>query len=193
MAADRWVGVLALQGDFAMHVHAFEALGQHTREVRTALDLAGLSHLVIPGGESTTMTKLLTPDLRDPLVEFCRSHPVWGTCAGMIMLSNASNDPRIRPLRLMDTEVDRNGYGRQVFSFEAPLRVAMDLGGEAEPMRGIFIRAPRLIRCGAAVKPLAWFENDIVCAREGHWLCTAFHPELTDDRRIQNYFLNIMP
>ncbi|RPH93254.1 pyridoxal 5'-phosphate synthase glutaminase subunit PdxT [candidate division KSB1 bacterium] len=183
------VGVLALQGDFERHARAFEILNRSVREVRRAEDLDGLSALVIPGGESTTMTLLLTPKLRDAVVEFCRNHPTWGTCAGMIMLSKDSRDPRVKPLGFMDIEVERNGYGRQVHSFEADLRVAEEIGESHKPLRGIFIRAPRLTGFSPDVQPLVWHGEDIVCARQNHFLVSAFHPELMDDLRLQKYFL----
>lgn len=190
-ANHRTVGILALQGDFEMHIRAFERLGVRAGEIRTAQELDGLWGLVIPGGESTTMTLLLDAGLRDPLTAFCRTHPVWGTCAGMIMLSKSSNDPRVRPLGLMDIDVNRNGFGRQVHSFEADLRVSDEIGDAGKPLRGIFIRAPRLNRIESGVKPLIWLGDEVVAVRQGRYLASSFHPELTGDLRLQQYFLTM--
>jgi 5'-phosphate synthase pdxT subunit len=187
------VGVLALQGDFEKHLRAFAALHVPAREVRTASDLDGLARLVIPGGESTTMTLLLVPELRAAIVNFCRLHPVWGTCAGMIMLAKDSADPRVKPLGLMNLDLERNGYGRQVHSFEADLRVEPEVGEADRPLRGVFIRAPRLKSLFAGVRPLVWLGNDAVAVRQGHFLASAFHPELTADLRLQRYFLAMSP
>ena len=186
------IGVLALQGDFEKHVRAFEAAGAEAREVRTAQDLEGLSGLIIPGGESTTLTKLLLADLRDSLLNFCRAHPVWGTCAGMIMLSKDSSDPRVKPLGFMDVEIIRNGYGRQVHSFEAELRVSDEVEHPESPLLGVFIRAPRITKIGENARPLAWLGNDPVCVVQGHFMASAFHPELTDDLRLHKYFLSLV-
>jgi 5'-phosphate synthase pdxT subunit len=187
------VGVLALQGDFGKHLQAFAALRVAVREVRTAHDLEGLWGLVIPGGESTTMTLLLVPELRDVVMDFCRAHPVWGTCAGMIMLAQPSPDPRVKPFGLMDMELERNGYGRQVHSFEADLRVSGEIGEPEKPLRGIFIRAPRVRSLGAGARALVWLRDDVVVVRQGHFLASAFHPELTADLRLQRYFLAMSP
>jgi pyridoxal 5'-phosphate synthase pdxT subunit len=193
MNCDLLVGILALQGDFEMHHRAFSALHIGTREVRTVEDLNGLWGLVIPGGESTTMTKLLTPEFRNALMEFCRAHPVWGTCAGLIMLMKHSADSRVKPLGFLDVEVERNGYGRQVHSFEADLRVSPELGDENSPLHGIFIRAPRITKIGEKVQILIEYGSDPVGVREGHFLATVFHPELTSDLRLQRYFLTMKP
>jgi 5'-phosphate synthase pdxT subunit len=188
-AAAVMVGVLALQGDFEKHLRAFAALAAQARQVRTALDLDGLGRLVIPGGESTTMTLLLVPELREQVMNFCRTHPVWGTCAGMIMLAKVSCDPRVQPLGFIDMELERNGYGRQVHSFEADLRVEAEIGEPSRPLRGVFIRAPRVKSLGEGVRPLIWLGDDPVAVRQGHFLASAFHPELTNDLRLQKYFL----
>jgi pyridoxal 5'-phosphate synthase pdxT subunit len=185
------VGVLALQGDFSMHLRAFAALNVATREVRTPADLEGLWGLVVPGGESTTMTKLLFPEFRAALEKFCATHPVWGTCAGMIMLSKMDSDPRVKPLGLLSLDVERNGFGRQVHSFEADLRVAPEIGEEQKPLHGIFIRAPRITKLGDQVKPLVFLNDEPVCVRQKHWLASSFHPELTHDLRLHNYFLGM--
>ncbi|MDD5087771.1 MAG: pyridoxal 5'-phosphate synthase glutaminase subunit PdxT [bacterium] len=185
------VGVLALQGDYARHRAALVAAGADSRDVRTAEDLKDVSALIIPGGESTTMTLLLDAGLREPLGEFCRAHPVWGTCAGMILLAKSSGDSRIRPLELMDVAVNRNGFGRQVHSFEAELRVSEELGERERSLHGVFIRAPRITKLGEAVRVLAWLGDEPVCVRQGTVLASSFHPELTDDARLHRYFLSM--
>lgn len=191
-AAGIVIGILALQGDFEMHRRAFSAIGIPAREVRIAEDLSGLSGLIVPGGESTTMTLLLEAGLRAPILDFCRNHPVWGTCAGMIMLAKESRDPRVKPLGLMDITVDRNGFGRQVHSFEADLRVADEVGAAETPLHGVFIRAPRIISFEKTVQPLIWLNDEPVAVRQGNYLASSFHPELTRDDRLQRYFAAMM-
>jgi pyridoxal 5'-phosphate synthase pdxT subunit len=187
----RRIGVLALQGDFDKHVRAFRSLGTEACEVRTAGDLDGLSGLIMPGGESTTLTKLLLPEFREPLAGFCATHPVWGTCAGMIMLSKDASDPRVKPFGFLDLEILRNGYGRQVHSFEAEIELSPAIEQSESPLHGIFIRAPRIVKMGLDVEPLAWLDDDVVCVRQGHFMASSFHPELTDDLRLQRYFLTM--
>jgi 5'-phosphate synthase pdxT subunit len=188
----RRIGVLALQGDFDKHVRAFQAAGADAREVRTAEELADVQGLIIPGGESTTLTKLLLPELRESLMEFCRTHPVWGTCAGMIMLSKDASDPRVKTFGFMDLEIVRNGYGRQVHSFETELRLEPELEHAETPLHGVFIRAPRITRMGGNVRPLAWLGDDPVAVRQGSFMASSFHPELTGDLRLQRYFLSLI-
>jgi len=176
------VGVLALQGDFAAHRAMLEALGAEVREVRVPADLHGLRGLVIPGGESTTMTlglerEGLVEPLRD-LIE--RGTPVLGTCAGLIMLDRAH-------LGVMDIEARRNAFGRQPHSFEADLPVAGIPGG---PLRAMFIRAPRIEAHGPGVEILAEVDGHAVAAREGTRLVVAFHPELTGENRVHAAFLD---
>ena len=169
-----------------------ERLGAGVSEVRLGKDLAGLDGLVIPGGESTTIVQLLDIfDMRNTLVGLVREGmPVWGTCAGMIVLADRLTDHRPEPLRLMDIEVSRNAFGSQVHSFEADLEV--DGIGEA-PFRGVFIRAPVVNAVGQGVKVLARLSDGRpVAVREKDMLATAFHPELTGDSRVHNLFLNIV-
>jgi len=135
------------------------------------------------------MTKLMSPELRMAVLEFVRSRPVWGTCAGMIMLAKDASDPRVVPLSLMDIDVDRNGFGRQVHSFEASLRVSPELGDQEKRLHGVFIRAPRLRGFAADVRPLVWMDEEPVCVRQKNCLASSFHPELTDDDRVHRYFL----
>lgn len=186
------VGVLAIQGDFLEHRLMIEGLGVDVPEVRLSKDLAGLDGLVIPGGESTTIVQLLDIfDMRNTVVGLVREGmPVWGTCAGMIVLADRLADHRPEPLHLMDIEVSRNAFGSQVDSFEADLEVE-GIGGA--PFRGVFIRAPAVTTVGQGVKVLARLgDGRPVAVREADMLATAFHPELTGDSRVHELFLNIV-
>lgn len=183
------VGVLALQGDFPMHVKRLTELGCDVREVRTAQDLEELDALIWPGGESTTMTRVMTDELRAALLEFCSSKPVWGTCAGMIMLAKTHPDPRVKTLELADVLVNRNGWGRQVHSFEAELTLSDSLRTET-PFQGVFIRAPRVEMVGEKARVLAWYQDEPVALAQGRILLTTFHPELTHDDRFHRLFLS---
>lgn len=190
--ADVRIGVLALQGDFAEHLIALQALGVDAIEVRTLEQLRGVNGLIIPGGESTTIARLLIAfNLLEPLRELiAKGLPVWGTCAGAILLAKHVPNLDRPPLAVMDITVERNAFGRQVDSFEADLDVA---GIEGEPLRAIFIRAPIIRRAGRGVQVLASLEDGtIVAAREGRLLATSFHPELTDDRRMHGLFLQMV-
>ena len=175
------IGVLALQGGFEAHARALEQLGARTRIVRVPEDLDGLDGLVMPGGESTTMTLGIEREaLAEPLREFVRAgHPTLGTCAGLIMLDRAH-------LGLMDIEARRNAFGRQVRSFEEDV-VVRGLG--EEPVRAVFIRAPWIEYAGPGVEVLAEVDGHPVVARERNMLVAAFHPELTDDLRLHALFL----
>jgi len=189
------IGVLALQGAFIEHIKMLEALGAEAVEVRLPEDLAGLDGLIIPGGESTTIGKLATEfGLMVPLQAFARTRPVWGTCAGMIFM--AKDIGRAQPLLgVMDIEVERNAFGRQVDSFEADLEVPALNGASEKPFPAVFIRAPRLLDADeeAGVEVLARLpDGTAVAARQGQWLVTAFHPELSDDLRFHRYFLEMV-
>jgi 5'-phosphate synthase pdxT subunit len=193
------IGVLALQGAFREHIRMLKSLGVQASEVRKPEELAGLDGLIIPGGESTTIGKLATEHgLLQPIREMARGEvPVWGTCAGMILL--ARDIGRDQPLvGVMDIVVARNAFGRQVDSFETDLvvpaldTVATDNGQRGVPFRAIFIRAPLIERVGPGVETLARLEDGtIVAARQGNLLVTAFHPELTGDTRFHRYFLEM--
>lgn len=183
------VGVLALQGDFPMHEKRLHELGCEVRQVRVPSDLEGLEALVWPGGESTTMTRVMSDELRAELKKFCIIHPVWGTCAGMIMLSHTDPDPRVKTLEIADVYVNRNGWGRQVHSFEGELRLMPELE-EKKPCIGMFIRAPRITKIGKDVRELAWFNEEPVAVAHGNILLTTFHPELTGDDRFHRLFLS---
>jgi len=186
------IGVLALQGAFIEHRKALERLGVDTREVRLPEHLEGLSGLIIPGGESTTIGKLaVTYGLIGPIRERAAAGwPVWGTCAGMILLARDIGGLAQPLIGLMDVVIRRNAFGRQVDSFETWLDVP-ELGEDA-PFRAVFIRAPVIERVGPEVRVLARLSDGaIVAARQGNLLATAFHPELTDDLRFHRYFLRM--
>ena len=180
MAARPRIGVLALQGAFREHARALRAAGADAVEVRLPGQLHGLDGLVIPGGESTTMTRLAGLYALDDAIRAFEG-PVFGTCAGMILVDRAH-------LGLADLEVERTGYGRQVASFEADL----DVAGEDEPFRGVFIRAPRVRDVGPGVDVLAELDGEPVLLRDGRVLAASFHPELTDDPRIHRRFLELV-
>ncbi|HEY5661728.1 MAG TPA: pyridoxal 5'-phosphate synthase glutaminase subunit PdxT [Gaiellaceae bacterium] len=172
------VGVLAVQGNFREHAAMLRRLGADVVEVRKPDQLDGLDGLVVPGGESTTFMRLMRIyGLDEALRAFAA--PVFGTCAGMIVLDR-------QHLGLVDLEVDRNAYGRQVASFEADLRLA----GDDEPLRGVFIRAPRVRDYGGDVEVLAEHDGEPVLLREGRFLVASFHPELTEDARVHELFLD---
>jgi 5'-phosphate synthase pdxT subunit len=188
------IGVLALQGDFAEHAVMLRRIGVETIEVRLPKHLEGLDGLIIPGGESTTIGKLATAyNLIEPLRRFGQQKAIWGTCAGAIFLSR--NVHRQQPLLgLMDIEIERNAFGRQVDSFEADLDVPVlrDINPEAGPYHAVFIRAPLIEAVHADAQVLAKLpDGRIVAARQGHWLATSFHPELTLDDRFHRYFLTL--
>lgn len=185
------IGVLALQGDFREHRLVLERLGARTREVRRVSDLAGLDGLVIPGGESTTIGKLMdTYGLADPIRAFAAAGgAVYGTCAGLITVARETVEGMPPTLGLMDIVARRNAFGRQVRSFEADLTVA-GIGGA--PVRAVFIRAPWVESAGPAVDVLATYRGHIVAARQDAILVTAFHPELTDDARLHELFISMI-
>jgi pyridoxal 5'-phosphate synthase pdxT subunit len=191
--ADRLtIGVLALQGAFREHVRMMGGLGAATREVRTARELDGLDGLIIPGGESTTMGLLMEKDgMSEPLREFVGQHPVFGTCAGLIMLAVETSDGEQPLLRVMDVTVRRNAFGRQTRSFEAPVELSLT-PGVSETIHGIFIRAPWVEQVGPGVEVIARCNGRIVGVRQDHMIGVAFHPELGDDTRLHDYFLEVV-
>jgi 5'-phosphate synthase pdxT subunit len=188
------VGVLALQGAFQRHIAALERCGATATEVRTPAQLDGIDGLVIPGGESTTMIKLLVGfDLAEPMGKLLADGlPALGTCAGMILLAASVSDghPDQLCFGAIDLAVRRNGYGRQINSFEADLDVA-ELG--PPPMRAVFIRAPVVERAGEGVEVLAVVDDQPVLCRQGPVVVSSFHPELTDDDRLHRLFLESLP
>ena len=174
------VGVLAVQGNFREHVSMLRELGAEVVEVRLPEQLDRLDGLVIPGGESMAITRLMRLyGLEEAIRSF--AEPVFGTCAGMILLDRAH-------LGLVDVDVERNGYGRQLASFEADL----ELGDGGEPLRGVFIRAPRVADTGPDVEVLAELDGEPVLLRDGRILVASFHPELTDDTRVHERFLELV-
>jgi 5'-phosphate synthase pdxT subunit len=174
------IGVLAVQGNFREHEAVLRRLGAEPVEVRRPEQLDGLDGLVIPGGESTAIMRLVRLyGLEDAIRQFAR--PVLGTCAGMILLDR-------NHLGVLDLEVERNAYGRQVASFEADL----ELAGEEQPLRGVFIRAPRVATAGPEVEVLAELDGEPVLLRDGRVLVASFHPELTDDTRVHERFLDLV-
>jgi pyridoxal 5'-phosphate synthase pdxT subunit len=180
MAESLKIGVLAVQGNFREHAAVLRRLGADPVEVRKPEQLEGLDGLVIPGGESTAITRLMQLyGLEEAIRRF--AGPVFGTCAGMILLDREH-------LGLVDVSLARNAYGRQVASFEADL----ELGDDAKPLRGVFIRAPRVVEAGPGVEVLAELEGEPVLLREGRFLVASFHPELTDDTRVHELFLDLV-
>jgi len=174
------IGVLAVQGNFREHAAMLRELGAEVVEVRLPEQLSGLDGLVIPGGESTAIMRLMRLyGLEEALRSFAA--PVFGTCAGMILLDRDH-------LGLVDVEVERNGYGRQVASFEADL----DIAGDPHPLRGVFIRAPRVTDAGPEVEVLASHDGSPVLLRQGRFLVGSFHPELTGDTRVHERFLELV-
>jgi len=190
------VGVLALQGDFEEHLAFIRRLGAEGVDVRLPSHLDDIEALIIAGCESTTIGKLAHAfDLLDPLRVFGQTRPIWGTCAGAIFLSkNTLEDQHL--LGLMDITVERNAFGRQADSFEADIHVAA-LDDAKTPFPAIFIRAPLIARVGPNVDIVAHLPNNkdngiIIAAKQGHFLATSFHPELTGDDRFHRYFLSLM-
>ncbi len=186
------IGVLALQGDFAEHIAILQRIGAQAVEVRLPAHLDGLDGLIIPGGESTTIGKLAIDfGLMEPLRAFGREHALWGTCAGAIFLSKDAR--RQQPLLgLMDITVERNAFGRQVDSFEIDLDIPAlrQVDPRPHPYHAIFIRAPLIESVSGDAEALASLpDGRIVAARQGRWLATSFHPELTGDDRFHRYFL----
>ena len=184
------IGVLALQGAFREHIVSLEALGVSALAVRLPEQLDGCDGLIIPGGESTAIGKLMaTYGFYEAITaRHAERMAIWGTCAGAILIARTILDalPDQRSLALMDMEIRRNAYGRQVDSFEAPLHVA----GLEEPYAGVFIRAPWIERVGENVEVLARHDGHIVAARQGDLMATSFHPELTGDPRMHRLFVD---
>jgi 5'-phosphate synthase pdxT subunit len=182
------VGVLAVQGDVVEHLRALARSGAHAIEVKTAADLERVEALVVPGGESTTVIRLLDRfDLTAPIVARVKAGmPYWGTCMGMILAAREVEGIDQKTLGILDVSVRRNAFGRQIASAEVPLAIPV-LGAKAFP--GVFIRAPWIERHGSAVEVLAETAGHGVFVREGNVMGTSFHPELTNDRRVHEYFL----
>lgn len=182
------IGILSLQGAFIEHEAAVRKCGANPRQIRTASELDEIDGLIIPGGESTTIGKLMQAyKLEDKIKNrYAEGMPIWGTCAGMILLAKEIADIEQVQLSLMDIRVKRNGFGRQIDSFETELEVE-GIGRS----RGVFIRAPYVEKVWGEAKVMAYRQEKIVMVREGKLLATAFHPELTEDLSIHHYFLEM--
>jgi len=181
---------LALQGDFQRHNYQLDLLGVKATEVRLPADLQQLDALIVPGGESSTINTLIDRfSLREPLLAFGRSQPIWGTCAGMVMLAKnvEDNQAGIKTLDLLDIDVIRVGYGRQVFSFEES--ITADLGDGPVALTATFIRAPKVTRTGPAVQCLAAYRDSPALVSQGNILASSFHTELDDNTTLLEYFL----
>jgi pyridoxal 5'-phosphate synthase pdxT subunit len=187
------VGILALQGDFEAHAKAIERAGAEPVLVRTAEELKTIDGLVIPGGESTTMLKLINfMDLNEPLRRFANEKPIFGTCAGAILLAKEVSNPAQESFGAIDLTVERNAYGRQIDSQVAKIHPGADFeqrAGEGD-MEAVFIRAPIIRRTGPDVRVLAQYRGDPVLVEQGRHLVATFHPELTQDSRVHKLFLN---
>lgn len=181
------VGVLGLQGAVREHIRSIEDSGAHAVVVKKITQLDEIDGLILPGGESTTMRRLIDQyGFLEPLRQFGQSgKPIFGTCAGLILLAKEITNQSTVHLGLMDMTVTRNAFGRQKDSFEA----ALTIEGVADDFNAVFIRAPYIERVGEGVKILATYDEAIVAAEEGPFLCTAFHPELTADHRLAHYFV----
>ena len=186
------IGVLALQGDFALHRQALARIEVESAEVRKPVALDAVDGLIIPGGESTTLLKLMDAWEFVPALEkfHAAGKPMFGTCAGLIVLAREVLNPNQFSLGLIDVAVERNAYGRQKESFETEGEATLD--GQPRPLRMVFIRAPRIRRLGPAVTRLASHGGDCVMARQGSVLVAAFHPELTDDPTVHAYFARMV-
>lgn len=187
------IGVLALQGDFEAHRKALERLGVEGREVRTLEDLKHVDALILPGGESTTIGKLLARTGLDKAIRerAQQGMPIYGTCAGMILLARTIEGRPDQPtLGLMDIAVARNAFGRQIESFEAD--IPFDFGNEVAPVRAVFIRAPYVTQVGPEVQVLSRFQDKVVAVRQGALLATAFHPELTENVRVHALLVDMV-
>ncbi|MBE0339029.1 pyridoxal 5'-phosphate synthase glutaminase subunit PdxT [Paenibacillus sp. 23TSA30-6] len=184
------IGVLSLQGAVAEHIRSVELAGAEGVAVKKTEQLNELSGLIIPGGESTTIGKLMRKyDFIDAIRQFSdQGKPIFGTCAGLIVLAKTVQGQEEAHLGLMDITVSRNAFGRQRESFETDL----DIKGIEEPVRAVFIRAPLIQSVGTGVDVLSKYDGEIVAARQGHLLASSFHPELTDDYRLHQYFVDMV-
>lgn len=184
------IGVLALQGAVKEHIQQIELLGHDAVAVKTSDDLRSIDGLILPGGESTTIGKMLERnDMVEPIKAMAQlGTPMFGTCAGLILLAKKISNSKTPHLSLMDVEVERNSFGRQVDSFEVPLSIP-SIGDE---ITAVFIRAPHIVSIGEHVEILATYEERIVLARDGQFLGCSFHPELTDDVRILEFFIGMV-
>ena len=185
------VGVLALQGDFSKHVEMLKTLNVIPVEVRTTQDLQQCEGLIIPGGESTVISRQLDfVNLRDPLLTFARQKPLFGTCAGLILMSKKVIGQPFKSLELLDITVERNAFGRQIESFQTTL--ALNLEEDKTENTAFFIRAPRIKEWGKEVRVLGEWQEEPVLVQQGYHLGATFHPELTHDAHVHRYFIRIL-
>ncbi len=183
------IGVLAIQGDYASHADALAESGAEPVEVRKPDQLSGLDGIILPGGESTTILRFLEKqDFFEALHYFCQEKPVFGTCAGAILLARQVVNPPQRSLGLLDAVVERNAYGRQIDSTILTAETALPGG----PLEMVFIRAPKIVETGPDVEVLARREGSPVLVRQGQLLAATFHPELSDDRRVHRLFVDLV-
>ncbi|MBN2000867.1 pyridoxal 5'-phosphate synthase glutaminase subunit PdxT [candidate division KSB1 bacterium] len=183
------VGILALQGDYAKHAQMVRQLGGDPVLVRSPVELLKCPGLIIPGGESTTMVKLLHKhELWEPLLKFGQERPVFGTCAGLILLARKLLHDYFQPLGFIDVVVQRNAYGSQIDSFIDDIKVIVL--GQEKIVEGVFIRAPKIVELGKGVEILAFHKKDVVMVKQNNVMASSFHPELTNDTFIHQYFLN---
>jgi 5'-phosphate synthase pdxT subunit len=182
------VGILALQGDFLQHEKALSRIRIQSKRIRTTEELEQCDALILPGGESTTFINLLKKTgLYTAIQQFAKDRPLMGTCAGLITLSSRVTNNTMKPLGLIDIEVERNAYGRQIDSFIEPIQIPMF---KDKPLfEGVFIRAPKINHSGKNVEKLAFHHDEVVMARNSKVLVTTFHPELTKDGRVHRYFV----
>lgn len=186
------IGVLALQGDFAKHIETLQSLGVKTKEVRKPEDLDDCDALIIPGGESTVISRRIDfIQMRKTLVQFAEKKPLFGTCAGLILMAHEVESAPFIPLKLLDIKVERNAYGRQVESFQAPIELQLE-PNHPKFFRAVFIRAPRIIVSGPEIEILATHNGAPVLVRQGRHLGASFHPELTSDPVIHRYFVELI-
>jgi 5'-phosphate synthase pdxT subunit len=186
---DQLVGVLGLQGDFALHQECLKRVGVESKIIRRPEELKSCNGLILPGGESSTFFKLLKESgLFEGIKEFAKDHPVMGTCAGLITLSSKVVNDTMDTLGLINLKVERNGYGRQIDSFRDTIHIP--IFKDRPEFEGIFIRAPKILSIYKGTEAIGYLNNDIVMAQNQSVLVTTFHPELTDDLRIHQYFIN---
>ena len=184
------IGVLALQGNFAMHQKMLTRLDTPSILVKYPHELEKCDGLIIPGGESSVISKLIdSHELRDPLLEFAKTNSIFGTCAGMILLSSTENTPNLNPLHIMDFTVTRNAWGRQIFSFSKEIQV--DLAGGIKFI-ATFIRAPKVINISDSIQILSTLNEEVILISDGSHLASSFHPEFGIDTQIHNHFIKLV-
>lgn len=187
------IGVLALQGDFAKHIEMLIQLGVHTVEVRKPEDLDKCDGLIIPGGESTVIFRQMNfIKLTEKLLEFGSKKPIFGTCAGLILMSSEIISSPMKPFGFLDVQVERNAFGRQVESFKTNVQVHLNAKKQTASFPAYFIRAPKIKSCDSAVEILAEYDGEPILVKQGYHLGASFHPELTTDTSIHRYFLSLV-